>query len=94
MNHKLKSDNEEVENGDEQQPPMTEIAYFKWYNEVWPTLYNKDPNNHLMKGTIKIVKRDSIKSKGNSTRNQPMMLSINSNDKSVKSGQSGQSRNN
>lgn len=68
MNQKLKSDNENEEDN-ENQPPMMEIPYFKWYNEVWPTLYNKDPNQNLMKGTIKIVKRDSIKSKNNSTRN-------------------------
>jgi len=67
---------------------MVEIPYFKWYNEVWPTLYNRDPNGNLMKGTIKIVKRDSVKSKNNSTRNMPIVNSLNSNNKSYKSGYS------
>lgn len=48
---------------------MMEIPYYKWYNEVWPTLYNKNPDENLLKGTINIVKRDSLKSKGNSSRN-------------------------
>ena len=71
---------------------MMEMAYYKWYNEVWPTLYNKDPNENLLKGTINIVKRDSIKSKEPSGRNVPMISSFNSNQKSSKSGHSRNNR--
>lgn len=46
-----------------------ELPYYKWYNEVWPTLYNKDPHEHLLKGTINIVKRDSIKSRKSNLSN-------------------------
>lgn len=71
---------------------MMEMAYYKWYNEVWPTLYNKDPNENLLKGTINIVKRDSIKSKEPSGRNVPMISSFNSNQQSSKSGHSRNNR--
>ena len=46
-----------------------ELPYYKWYNEVWPTLYNKDPDSHLLKGAINIVKRDSLKSKRSNLSN-------------------------
>lgn len=39
---------------------------------MWPTLYNKDPENHLLKGTINIVKRDSLKSKKSNISNNVM----------------------
>lgn len=71
---------------------MMEIPYYKWYNEVWPTLYNKDPDGNLLKGTINIVKRDSLKSKGDLSRNAANNSSLNSNN--LKSSKSGHSRNN
>lgn len=71
---------------------MMEIPYYKWYNEVWPTLYNKDPDGNLLKGTINIVKRDSLRSKGNLSRNAAQNSSLNSNN--LKSSKSGHSRNN
>lgn len=76
-----------------------ELPYYKWYNEVWPTLYNKDPENHILKGTISIVKRDSLKSKKSNLSNNMLNKSFQSANSiknvlnrriSVRSGQNSQ----
>lgn len=71
--------------GQQEKPANVELPYYKWYNEVWPTLYNKDPDAHLLKGAINIIKRDSLKSKKSNISNNSVKAALNRRI-SVKSG--------